>query len=395
MTRHWTMTTLALATVLCLSLQHRAAAQDVVGITAIESADEASLLFELVGDKSLMISVSQGTLSIGGSPIATYPKGGSFEAQWRELVDNSADFEPADFAARLEQFDLEGASDRQRAGFEALRAAVVSLATVHAVLPEVLETLPQRVAPALPPPSRPVDVSVARGVPSRTTVVEIASPGFVGGLVGGAMNLIAAYVALGFIGLGLLFFAPKQLETVADTVWHSFGRSFLAGLFAQPLILPVFAMMIVGLVLTVVGIVVVPFAVSAFIAALLLAVVGGFVAVARTVGEIYVRRRMARGEAVSTWGSYRYLVYGLMGVLAIWLPAILLGWIPVAGTLLTITAAVCTWVLATAGFGAAIISRGGIRGTFVRQIDLALTDEHFWTEDAMPTPIRRSGSRTQ
>ncbi|MDH3459101.1 MAG: hypothetical protein OER90_19850, partial [Gemmatimonadota bacterium] len=68
MTRHWTMTTLALATVLCLSLQHRAAAQDVVGITAIESADEASLLFELVGDKSLMISVSQGTLSIGGSP---------------------------------------------------------------------------------------------------------------------------------------------------------------------------------------------------------------------------------------------------------------------------------------------------------------------------------------
>jgi hypothetical protein len=372
-----------------LSPHDRAAAQDVVGITAIESADEASLRFELVGDQTLMISLSHGTLSIGGSPVATYPEGGRFEQQWRELVDKSADFGPSDFAASLERFDLESASESQRAGFEALRAAVVSLATVNAVLPEVLETLPQRVAP----PPRAVDVTVARGVPSQAIVVDVASPGFVGGLVGGAMNLIAAYVALAFISLGLLFFAPKQLETVADTVWHSFGRSFLAGLFAQPLILPVFAMMIVGLVLTVVGIVVVPFAVSAFIAALLLAVLGGFVAIARTVGEIYLRRRMARGEAVSTWGSYRYVVYGLVGVLAIWLPTILLGWIPVAGTLLTITAAACTWVLATAGFGAAIISRGGLRGTFVRQIDLALTDEQFWTDEAMPTPIPRRAAR--
>jgi hypothetical protein len=126
-----------------------------------------------------------------------------------------------------------------------------------------------------------------------------------------------------------------------------------------------------------------------FAAALVLAALGGFIAVARTVGEIYLRRKMARGEAVQTWGSYRYVVYGLAGLLALWLPVILLGWVPVAGTVLTVSAAVMTWMLATAGFGAAIISRAGMRGTFVRQLDLALTDEQYWTDDAMPTPTRR------
>jgi len=191
------------------------------------------------------------------------------------------------------------------------------------------------------------------------------------------------------MGLGFMVFAPRQLETVADTVWHSFWRSFLAGLFAQPLLVPAFGMLIVGLALTVVGIVVIPFAILGFVAALVLAAIGGFIAVARTVGEIYLRRKMARGEVVQTWGSYRYIVYGLAGLLAVWLPVVLLGWIPVAGTLLTVSAAVITWILATAGFGATIISRAGMRGTFVRQLDLALTDEQYWTDEAIPTPVRR------
>jgi hypothetical protein len=37
-----------------------------------------------------------------------------------------------------------------------------------------------------------------------------------------------------------------------------------------------------------------------------------------------------------------------------------------------------TWILATAGFGATILSRGGIRGTIMRRLDRALADEHYW-----------------
>ncbi len=48
-----------------------------------------------------------------------------------------------------------------------------------------------------------------------------------------------------------------------------------------------------------------------------------------------------------------------------------------------------TWVLATAGFGATILTRGGVRGTFVRRLDLALTDEQFWTSETVPAERHR------
>jgi len=135
---------------------------------------------------------------------------------------------------------------------------------------------------------------------------------------------------------------------------------------------------------------VIPFAIVAFVAALVLAAIAGYVAVARTIGEIYLRRKMARGESVATWGSFRYIVYGLSGLMAIWLPAVLLGGVPVAGNIATVTAGVTTWMLATAGFGATILSRAGVRGTFVRRLDMALTDEQFWTPEAMPVRSRES-----
>lgn len=216
--------------------------------------------------------------------------------------------------------------------------------------------------------------------------IQTDAPSFAGGVMIDVVRLVGAFVALTFIGFGLMIFAPRQLDVVADTAWHSFWRSFLAGLFAQPLLIPAFGMLIAGLVLTVVGILLVPFAVLAFLVAVFLAVVGGYIAVARTVGEVYLRRKMASGASVRGWLPYRYLLYGLLAVLSIWLPAVLLGWVPVAGTVLTVSAALLTWILATAGLGATIISRAGIRGTFVRRMDQALTDEHYWTA-SQPLPV--------
>ena len=59
---------------------------------------------------------------------------------------------------------------------------------------------------------------------------------------------------------------------------------------------------------------------------------------------------------------------GLMTiVLAVWLPAILFGWVPVAGDALLVVATLVTWALATTGFGAAVLTRGGVRTTFGRR----------------------------
>ncbi len=218
--------------------------------------------------------------------------------------------------------------------------------------------------------------------PPRTSIIS--------GLTTGAMNLLATFIGLMFVGIGIMFFAPRQLEAVADTAWHSFGRSFLAGLFAQPLLIPLLALLVGGLTVTIVGILLVPFAITAFAAALFVSVTAGYIAIARTVGEIYVRRRIAQGLSIQGWLTYRYLIFGLIGVLAIWIPPVLFGWVPVAGTLMTIIAALLTWILATAGFGAMLLSRGGVRGTVVRRIDRALEDRDLWEPSFIAEP-RRSG----
>ena len=368
-----------------------ASAQEVVGHSAERAGSESLLTFQLDDGGELVISLKEGRVFLNGNPIAEVPQRRATQTL-QTLIDSAAVLNTGQLLAALQQLRM------GEVGLDSLSAAVASLAAAEAMVSgAVAATTGNADASAIArieAPRAPSRVTVTT-VPDVRVSIGGERASFVGALVAGATNLLAVFLALGFMGLGFLFFAPRQLETVADTVWHSFWRSFLAGLFAQPLILPAFGMLLVGLVLTVVGILVLPFAIVGFVLALFIAAVGGFLAVARTVGEIYLRRRMARGEAVPTWGSYRYIVYGLLGLLSIWLPALLLSSVPVAGTVLTASAAFLTWVLATAGFGATIISRAGLRGTFVRQLDLALTDEQYWTADGMPAPLVRRGTGTR
>lgn len=388
----WGATAIGRAIVVTVSLMvgtGSVSAQEIVGHSAEHAGNESLLTFQLEDGGELVIALKEGRVFLNGKPIATVEQRYATQSI-QTVIDSAAVLSTGQLLTALQDLRM------NEMGLDSLAAAIASLAAAETVVAEAVAgtTRSTGAIARVEAPRAPSRVRVT-AVPDVRVRVGGEQASFAGGVVASGANLIAVFLAMGFMGLGFLFFAPRQLETVADTVWHSFWRSFLAGLFAQPLILPALAMLVIGLVLTVVGILVVPFAIVAFAVALFVAAVGGFLAVARTVGEIYLRRRMARGEALSTWGSYRYIVYGLLGLLSIWLPAILLGGVPVAGTILTVSAALLTWVLATAGFGATIISRAGLRGTFVRQIDLALTDEQYWTADGMPAPPARrvTGSR--
>jgi hypothetical protein len=76
----------------------------------------------------------------------------------------------------------------------------------------------------------------------------------------------------------------------------------------------------------------------------------------------------------------QFLAVGLAGVVVLWLAWALFGWVPVAGTLIRAAALLLTWVLATAGFGAALLSRAGVKEGFAGRIipPEALTDEYLW-----------------
>jgi hypothetical protein len=226
---------------------------------------------------------------------------------------------------------------------------------------------------------------------------EPAEPGILATVGRRLAGVLGVFLTLAAIGFGLVMFGRPNLEVVSDTVSHSFGRAFVTGLLGQILVIPTFGMLIVGLILSVAGILLLPFAVTVYALLVVVGALGGFLAVAHAMGETYIRRRMAMGAVIGSPNSYRYLLLGLGALAALWLAWSVFGWVPVAGSLILGAAFLVTWLLATAGFGAALLSRAGIRENFAGRLlpPEALTDEYLWaTPQFGVTAARRPGGRT-
>ena len=209
-------------------------------------------------------------------------------------------------------------------------------------------------------------------------------------------GVLGVFLTLSVLGFGLVMFGRQNLEVVSDTVSHSFGRAFVTGLLGQILLLPTFGMLVVGLILSVAGILLLPFAVAVFAMLTVVAVVGGYLAVAHAMGETYTRRRMALGVVIGSPNSYRYLLVGLIALASLWAAWALFGWVPVAGSIIWGTAFFVSWLLGTAGFGAALLSRAGIKQNFAGRLlpPEALTDEYLWATPQFGVPAGRPGTRT-
>ncbi|MEK6609814.1 MAG: hypothetical protein AABZ35_02710 [Gemmatimonadota bacterium] len=231
-------------------------------------------------------------------------------------------------------------------------------------------------------PNVDVDVNVDEDVARAT-------PSWLGRLFRAVLNVVGGFIAFLMMGLGAVFFGRRYLEIVADTASHSFGRSLVVGMLGQLLVLPTFAMLIVGLVFTIVGILLLPFVIPAFVVAAAVAILGGYLAVAHAIGETVTRRRMANGAFVRAPNAYGYLFTGLVALLGLWAAAALFGWAGPVVILFQVAAGIVTWVAATAGFGAVLLSRGGLRETFAGRHFGELSDEYLWaTPPATPTASR-------
>jgi hypothetical protein len=210
-------------------------------------------------------------------------------------------------------------------------------------------------------------------------------------------GVLGVFLTLSVLGFGLVMFGRQNLEVVSDTVSHSFGRAFVTGLLGQILLLPTFGMLVVGLILSVAGILLLPFAIAVFAMLVVVGVVGGYLAVAHAMGETYTRRRMALGVVIGSPNSYRYLLVGLVALASLWAAWALFGWVPVAGSIVWGAAFFISWLLGTAGFGAALLSRAGIKENFSGRLfpPEALTDEYLWATPQFGVPAgRRPGTRT-
>lgn len=161
------------------------------------------------------------------------------------------------------------------------------------------------------------------------------------------------------VGIGVLVFGGRTLDVVGAAVNEHFGRSFLVGIAGTLALAPVLALGILGLALTILGILLIPFAVVAYALAVTGLVTLGFLATAMVTGRALSRsgpQGSARGAAL------RSLVIGIALFVGLWLIAALTTSWPVASSAVRVIAFALTWATATVGLGATILTRGGTRG---------------------------------
>jgi hypothetical protein len=198
-----------------------------------------------------------------------------------------------------------------------------------------MSALPARVAPA----AAAVDVRT----PLQRTYDSLR-------LVAGVFGVLL------IVAVGVLLFAGPNLDEVVGTLERRFGRAFWVGLLGQVLILPVLVVLIVALTVSLIGILLIPFAVVAYAIAIAGLVTLGFLAVARLVGGAV--RQSAR-DTTPRSRALAALATGLAIFFALWLVAAALAWAPLAATVVRAAALAVTWTALTLGLGAAILSRAG------------------------------------
>lgn len=197
------------------------------------------------------------------------------------------------------------------------------------------------------------------------------------------MVLAASLVLLLLLGITATLMAQPALDGVAVELERDFGRALLVGFLAELAMAPVLGLTIVGLALTLVGILLIPFAIVAYALAAAGLVTLGLLGMARLIGAAVsgdsARRLSASGA------SLRAVVVGSIALMLPW--GFMLGGGAVAPQfewVLGVMATGVTWVAATAGLGATLLSRVGmrpVRASASREISV---DQYAW---ATPTPV--------
>ncbi len=201
--------------------------------------------------------------------------------------------------------------------------------------------------------------------------------------------VIGWFAVLTIIGLGVMVFTEPNLDGVVVALERGFGRSFWMGIVGQVVALPVLLLIVAGLAITVIGVLLVPFAIVAYVIALAGLVTLGFLAVARLTGGALAS---SRGTTSARGVHLRGLIIGLVAYLGLWMIAALFTWNPVFGSVLRAVAIAITWVAATLGLGATLTSRAGTVRPGKGSRERATTDEFAWQT---PTPVSGVAAATR
>jgi hypothetical protein len=194
---------------------------------------------------------------------------------------------------------------------------------------------------------------------------------------------VACFLILVAMALAVAIGARTHLETIASTIRTDFWRSFLVGLLGEVAALPLFLLSMVALAITIVGILLIPFAAVAYALAVLGALDLGFLAMSLLAGDALMRDE---SSARDPRPLVTHLIAGLAVFLVLWLLAGGAAYLGLAGSVLRLLAFLSTWIAATVGLGATILTRAGTRTAISppRVAAPTVTEEYAWQT---PTPV--------
>ena len=193
--------------------------------------------------------------------------------------------------------------------------------------------------------------------------------------------VIGWFALLAILGIGVMVFADPNLDGVVVGVERGFARAFWIGVAGQVVLLPALLVIVVALAITLIGVLLIPFAVVAYVIAAAGLIALGFLGVSRLVGRAFA----SAGSAASPRGVHlRALMIGLIGFMAMWLIAALCASAPYVGPILRAIAIAVTWVSATVGLGATIVSRAGTQRPGAGSLVASPADDLAWQT---PTPV--------
>ena len=348
------------------------------------SKEQAELKLELANGRKLTLSAiagsSKGVLhnGISGTPdnltqlfSLGVERGDAVDRAWRALLNEAMDTPTDDLAELLSEWDApRGGEQLDQLLDNALTGAPMSdPANIDQDAPQFgdsVNKLQDKILQLEEALERVQEQKAVEHVRERRGIDWYSPVRHVGRGVAGVLSLLVTFAVLFGLGFGLIFFGGRRyLEGVADATREATMRSFLVGIAASFLMIPVFVLGIVVLAISIVGIPALLIWVPAFPLAIVLSLLLGYIAVAHSAGEAFAERRFYGGDWFSRANSYYYLITGLGLLLLFFLAGnvvVMAGpWLGFLRGILGFLGGVLTWAALTTGLGAVLITRAGTR----------------------------------
>lgn len=197
--------------------------------------------------------------------------------------------------------------------------------------------------------------------------------------VGIALTTLALALAL---GAGLLIFASGHLSGAAETLALKPLKSLFVGVLAQVALLPSLVLLCTLLAITILGILLIPFAVVAGLLAAFGAGALGLLAGSQLLGTAIA----GKGEHLNgRQRQMRALLSGILVIGGMWVLAAIVSVVPILGGTIRAFSFVMTWVAMTAGLGGAIIFRSSARRASSTTTEIHISDDDLSWQT--PTPV--------